>query len=81
MMWNGLLTLFLGHGMSKLNALSKEREDHCIPRKECERTHDAVNERLDRFEKDTKDGIAGIHQRLDKIIGERGADCKGKAEA
>lgn len=67
--WNGLLTLILGHQMKKVGEISKEREDHCIPRNECERTHKALNERIDRFENEMKTGITGVHQRLDKILG------------
>lgn len=73
--WNGLLTFILGQqwienrGLRKeLKAISVEREEHCIPRPECERTHKSLDERLSQFEGEVKDGIKGIHARLDKVL-------------
>lgn len=77
--WNGLLTFIFASHAKKIDDLAKEvktiaadREDHCIPRPECERTHHALNERLDRIEAEFKAGVVGIHTRLDKIIGPKG---------
>lgn len=78
--WNGLLSfILLGHrGDIKdlhkgIKATGKEREDHCIPRAECERTHAALNVRVDRLEDELKaeikEGTKSIHKRLDKIYG------------
>lgn len=73
--WNGLLSLILGQQFlqigdlkKEIKAVSTEREDHCIPRLECDKTHKTLNDRFDTLEHDVKDGIKGIHARLDKII-------------
>lgn len=77
-MWSGLLTLILGHHYVELRrvqeaqkAASVEREDHCIPRQECQRTHDALDKRFDSLEAEFKTGVAGIHARLDKLYGSK----------
>lgn len=73
--WNGLLTLILGYHYSQISKfqtdasktakeLSQEREEHCIPRNECERTHHAVDVRL----KSIEEGVIGVHKRLDDLI-------------
>ena len=78
--WNGLLTFVLAGQRTQiadlnkdLKAISSEREDHCVPRPECERTHEALNTRIDRLEDELKSeiktGVTGIHKRLDKFCG------------
>lgn len=72
--WNGLLTLFLVSLSSQaketresIKTVSVEREDHCIPRMECERTHAGVEKELSEIRK----GIDGVNLRLDKIYQDR----------
>lgn len=74
--WNGLLAFVLVGQRAEikdlnkdLKAVSSDREDHCVPRPECERTHGDLNARFDRFEAEIKTGITGIHKRLDKMCG------------
>jgi len=79
-MWSGLLTLILGHQyvemrrlQDALKAASLEREDHCIPRTECVRTHEALEKRFESLETEVKIGITGVHTRLDKLY-----ECREK---
>lgn len=82
--WNGIHTLILKHQFSQHEALQKEvkevsseREAHCIPRNECERTHKAVDTTMSELKKEIKDGFHAIHARLDKVIGGR---CEERGE-
>lgn len=72
--WNSLLTLFLvslsnqaKETRENIKEVSIEREDHCIPRMECERTHAGVEKELSEIRK----GIDGVNLRLDKIYQDR----------
>lgn len=71
--WNGLLTFILFSNRADIKDVGKDREDHCVPRPECERTHTALNTRMDRLEDELKTeirtGMTGIHKRLDKMCG------------
>lgn len=68
--WNGLLTLFLvslsaqtKETREDIKAVSVEREDHCIPRLECERTHQSLDKNIDEI----KVTLIAINKRLDDI--------------
>lgn len=56
----------LGNLSEQVKEVSAEREDHCINRHECERTHEALNERLDAMAVDIKSILLSCQNKVCK---------------
>lgn len=75
--WTVLLTFILGAGWSrmsdmdeKIKGVSREREDKCIPRLECERTHATVDNSLIEIKK----MIKSLDDKITNTFFQRGKD-------
>ena len=69
-LWSGLNSFIIKQQAAglqdtnkRVNEISAEREDHCIPRNECQRTHQSLDKNIDEI----KVTLIAINKRLDDM--------------
>lgn len=72
-LWSGLNSFIirqqadgLKDANKRIDGVSVEREDHCIPRMECQRTHQSLDKNIDEI----KMTLVAINRRLDDLCGQ-----------